>query len=117
MQIQRIQSLWLILALGCMVAFIVLPFGSIVLPEGEVALLRSFDFLGLIIPAGLAALLLLIGLFSFKNLATQRSETVLALLMELVAVGITVYILCDNATQGVIEWGWPTAFQIGRAHV
>ncbi len=112
MQIQRIQNLWLFLALGCMVAFIVLPFGRLELPGQEVANLKSFDFVGLIIPAGLAALMQLLGLFSFMNPATQRSEAMLGVLMSLVTVGITVYILCDRATVGVIEWGWASAFAL-----
>lgn len=113
MQIQRIQTLWLLFALGCMVAFIVLPFGHIELPGVGVGDLRSYDFLGLIIPAGLAALLQLIGIFSYKSIGNQRSIVVLALMMVLVSIGITVYILCDRATQGIIEWGWPTAFLAG----
>ena len=109
MQIQRIQTLWLLAALGCMVAFIVLPFGYLSI-DNAVAALRSYDFLGLIIPAGLAALFLLVSIFSFKAPATQRSIVLLSLMMTLVSVGITVYLLCDRATQGVIEWAWPTAF-------
>lgn len=110
MQIQRIQTIWLILALASMVAFIVMPFGTLDVPGVGVTALRPYDFTGLIIPAGLAALFMLLAIVGFRNLSTQRSETVLALMMTLVSVGITVYVLCDRATIGVIEWGWPVVF-------
>lgn len=109
MQIQRIQTLWLILALASMVAFIAMPFGTLDVPGVGVTPLRPYDFTGLIIPAGLAALFMLLAIAGFKNLSTQRSETVLALMMTLVTVGIAVYVLCDRATIGVIEWGWSPA--------
>lgn len=112
MQIQRIQTLWLLAALGCMVAFIVMPFGSLEIPGEGVAALKPFDFMGLLIPAGLAALIQLVAIFSYKTPSNQRSETVLGILMSLVAVGVTVYILCDRATLGTIHWGWPSVFAL-----
>lgn len=112
MQIQRIQTLWLIIALGCMVAFIVLPFGHLDI-DGAVAPLRSYDFVGLIIPAGIAALVQLISIFSYHNPASQRGMVWLSFMMTLVSVAIAVYILCDRATQGTIEWAWPVAFLAG----
>lgn len=112
MQIQRIQTLWLLAALGCMVAFIVMPFGSLALPGEVVAPLKPFDFIGLLIPAGLAALMQLVAIFSYRTPSNQRSETMLGILMSLVAVGVTVYILCDRATMGTIRWGWPSVFAL-----
>ena len=112
MQIQRIQTLWLLAALGCMVAFIVMPFGSLEIPGEGVAALKPFDFMGLLIPAGLAALIQLVAIFSYKTPSNQRSEAVLGILMALVAVGITVYILCDRATLGTIHWGWSSVFAL-----
>lgn len=113
MQIQRIQTVWLILALGCIIAFIVLPFATLVAPEGTDVLkgaLHSWDFFGLIIPVALAALFFFIAIFTYKNLALQRSVVILALMMVLVSIGITLYVLCAGDTFGTTEWRWETAF-------
>lgn len=112
MQIQRIQTLWLILALGCMVAFIVLPFATLDIPGTGMAEMYPYTFYGLIIPAGLAALFMLLAVFGYKNLKAQRSEIVLALMMTLVAVGITAYLIFDRASVGVIEWRWTVVFPV-----
>lgn len=113
MQIQRIQTVWLILALGCMIAFVVLPFATLVVPEGAAeveAALHSWDFFGLIIPVSLATLFFFIAIFVYKNLVLQRSVTILALMMVLVSIGITLYILCAGDTSGATEWRWETIF-------
>lgn len=114
--IQRIQTIWLLLTLGCMIAFIVLPFGSLnVLEQGTLVPYQLFpyDFIGLIIPAGLAVVMSLIAIFTFRNLGLQKSVTLLTLMMVVVSIGITVYVLCDRATMGQITWCWPTAFLAG----
>lgn len=116
--LQRIQTIWLVLTLGCIVAFIVLPFGEYIdpLPAGHEleASLHSWDFLGLIIPVGLAAVLSFIAIFTYKNLSLQKSCTVLTLAMVLIGIGITIYVLCDAATVGTFKWAWETSF-IGGA--
>lgn len=116
MQIQRIQTLWLILALGCMVVFIVLPFGTLVVPDNgaeATGALHSWDFIGLIIPVGLAALFHFIAIFSYKTPALQRSVAILGLMMVLVSIGITVYVLCAGDTFGTTRWTYVPAFLAG----
>lgn len=117
MQIQRIQTLWLVLALGCMIAFLVLPFGHI---EGLIINglpyetdLVSYDFMGLIVPLAIAMILTVIDIFAYSNLGQQIKFTILTLMMELVTAGIAVYVLCDKSTSGVITWNWSMAFIAG----
>lgn len=112
--IQRVQTLWLLLALTCMIAFICLPFGELDLAAGtEVGYLFAYDFVGLIIPAGLGVVLSIIAIFSFSKLPVQKSCVILTIMMVLVTIGITVYILCDTATAGTFRWHWETVFAFG----
>lgn len=109
MQIQRIQTLWLIIAFGCILAFILLPFGALASPaDGGIADVEfhSWDFVGLIIPAALAALLDVISIFCYRNLSLQRRVTYISLMMLIVSTCITLYILCAGDTR----WQFAVAF-------
>lgn len=114
--LQRIQTVWLLLALACLIAFIALPFGTLTIPDGgveAVGQLFAYDFIGLIVPAALAVILSLIAIFAYSNLGFQKSCVLLSIAMTLVSIGITVYILCDRATEGTISWTWCGAFTLG----
>ena len=116
MQIQRIQTLWLIVALACMVAFMFIPFGTISIAGAGEAMLYPYDLWGVVIPAALAVLFLLVAVFSYKNLPVQRREVVLSAMMELVTAGVALYVLFDSATEGSIGRGWSVAL-VGVAFV
>lgn len=111
--IQRIQTIWLLLTLACMVAFIAMPFGTLNLTingVAESAMLFPYDFIGLLIPAALAGIMALIAIFTFRNLGLQRNIVTLSLLMTIVTIGLTAYILFDKASTGEITWRWEPAF-------
>lgn len=114
MQLQRIQTVWLIAALGCLVAFLVLPFGWLdgVSDNGKLldGALKSYDFLGLIVPLGLAIILGAMAICSFRRPAYQTSLVWLEVMMTLVTIGVTVYVLCDLTNNGTIQWNWTDAF-------
>ena len=117
MQLQRVQTVWLILALGCLVAFLVLPFGWLdhVYDQGKYieGSLKSYDFLGVIVPLGIAIILGAVAICSFRNPAYQTSVVLLELMMTLVTVGVVVYVLCDYTNNGIIRWNWCDAFLCG----
>lgn len=110
MQIQRIQSIYLLLAAIVTGIFIFIPFGTLTLDVDDstlkaVAELKPFDFIGLLLPAGLSALLLLVDIFLFNNLKLQKTVLTFATLLNLVSIIVVIYILTDSASQGTIAWG------------
>lgn len=117
MQLQRIQTVWLILALGCLVAFLVLPFGWLdnVQDDGITVSgpLMSYDFLGVIVPLGFAIILGAMAVCSFRRPAYQASLVWLEAMMTLVTIGVAVYVLCDFTNNGTICWNWSDAFLCG----
>lgn len=117
MQLQRIQTVWLILALGCLVAFLVLPFGWLDnVQDGSNLVsgpLMSYDFLGVIVPLGLAIILGAMAICNFRCPAYQLSLVWLEVMMTLVTVGVSVYVLCDYTNNGTICWNWSDAFICG----
>ena len=108
MQIQRIQSLLLLIAAVCMAVFTCLPFGYWTQPleDGSrvIAPITAYDFIGLLIPAVTGTILLLIDIFLFKNFKLQKTVLIISMMMTLVCIGIVIYINCDHATIGTLHW-------------
>lgn len=117
MQIQRIQSLLLLIAVICMATFIFVPFGSWTeaLADGSTAVvsLKAYDFIGMLIPAGVAVILLAVDIFMYKNFSQQKTVLLIAIMMILVTIGLVIYINCDHATQGTLHWGGSGLMALG----
>lgn len=108
MQIQRIQSVFLLLAFALMVVFIFVPFGFLTLTEGATQVLvdlKAVSMVGVLLPAGIGAVLYLLDIFLFNNLKLQKTVLIFAIMMTVVTAGIVCYVNFDHATQGTLHWG------------
>ena len=114
--IQRIQTLYLVIAIGLMVAFFFVPFGyniDTVAPESaliEQPLTGLNQGLSLIIPVSLSLLTMVIAVFSFKSLSGQKALIVLAALLIGACAGVVIYYLTagysDTNPQVAIRTVW-----------
>lgn len=108
MQIQRIQSLLLLIACVLSVIFIFVPFGILTIPldGGQEAIveLKALNMYGLLCPVGIAAVLLLLDIFLYKNLRLQRQVLIFGIMMLVVSIGIVIYVNFDHATLGNLHW-------------
>ncbi len=108
MQIQRIQSLLLLLAGVLTAVFIFVPFGSLILDKDGMQFiveLTAANIYAVLCPAGIAAVLLLLDIFLYKNLRLQKQVLIIGIMMLIVSIGIVIYVNFDHATQGTIHWG------------
>ena len=97
--IQRIQTLYLIVAIGLMVAFFFVPFGysidtvksaGAVMEQGLTGLNQG---LSLIIPVSLSLLTMAIAIFSFRSLSGQKALIGLSALIIGACIGVVIYYL------------------------
>ena len=96
MQLQRIQSLWLLVAVVCCAVSLFLPWLNV---GPEVALTPLKDvFLGVLV--GLSGLLPLIGIFSFRSLRRQKQICAISALMSVFALG---YVLAQSLMNSEAE--------------
>lgn len=96
--IQRIQTVYLIIAIGLMIAFFFMPFGYTQLADPAIGqykeqALKGIEFLGLIIPTALAILTMVIAVFSFRKLQVQQTLVIVAALFIGACVGVVIYVL------------------------
>lgn len=82
MQIQRLQTLWLLIAVACATASLFATWWT-----ADALKVTPLDNPMLMIISCLSAVLSLVGLFMFKNLRRQKLVSLLAALMALLAVG------------------------------
>lgn len=103
MVIQRFQTLFLIVAAALMAAFIFVPVGYSVVTEGPVETIvqdwTPCQFMGILIPAAIAAVLLVVDVFLFRRMPLQKSVAWIAFLLILATAGVTIYVL----TSGMME--------------
>lgn len=97
--IQRIQTLYLIIAIGLMVAFFFVPFGYSIdtVKSSDAVIEQSLtglnQGLSLIIPVSLSLLTMAIAIFSFKSLSGQKALIVLSALIIGACIGVVIYYL------------------------
>lgn len=105
MVIQRWQSVLLFLACVCMVIFLLIPFGAAIDAQSADSLtpMMPVEHPVFFILNVLAAVLLLIDIFMFKNLKKQKMVLIIAMLM-IVASEICVLIMTWNDPYQY-EWG------------
>lgn len=102
MVIQRIQTLYLILGIALMTVFFFLPFGYeklIDLATGQFTLdpMKAIDRVGFIIPTAASILLMILAVFSFKKLPTQKLFVILSALITLAEAIMVVYWITAGA--------------------
>lgn len=97
MVIQRFQTLFMIVAAALLAIFIFVPFGFSEIIEADSCRIvqdwTACDFIWLLIPVALAAVLLLVAVFMFRNMPLQKGMVYISLMLTLAAIGITAYIL------------------------
>lgn len=124
MVIQRIQTLYIILAIAMMVAFFFVPFGYEKLVDestGALSLtpLKAIDAIGFIIPTAVTILLLFVSIFMFRTMPTQKLFVILSILITLAEAGMVVYIIVsgsvdtDPIVKSATTWGGGGLLLIG----
>lgn len=97
MVIQRIQTLFLLIASALCITFIFTPFGyTAIIEDGQQAILEPLyakNIVGLLIPAAASALILLIDIFLFKNMPLQKTMAWIGFAAILATIGAVIYIL------------------------
>ncbi|MDE6328595.1 MAG: DUF4293 domain-containing protein [Duncaniella sp.] len=96
MQIQRIQSLYIFLAVVAMAIFIIVPYGQAVDLTANPAVtekLYTMSEYGLLIPSCVVVILLLAGLFLYRNLSLQRTVVMVTLMLTLATIAVVCFAL------------------------
>lgn len=106
MQIQRIQTVYIFLALVAMIIFIFVPYGAVThVGDNPVSCesLMTYSEFGILIPAAAAAILLFIDIFLYRNLALQRKVLNICLLLTLCCIAVTCFTLFKEADAQGLE--------------
>lgn len=94
--LQRVQTLFLIIAIGLTVAFFFIPFGyAPVVDEatGQSMLkpLKCSEFIGLIVPSVVSIVLMIVTIFTYRNYPLQKLFAVLSCIALIATVGVVIY--------------------------
>ena len=116
MVIQRIQTLYLLLAVLFMTIFLFVPFGYTTFAEaGDAAVdvWHPLDIVGLLVPTCAAIFLMIVAVFLFKSQSTQRLVVIFSLLLTIATIGVVIYFMVSgfvdsNPAVNVVKtsWGW-----------
>lgn len=114
MQIQRIQSLYIVLSILVMAIFIFTPYGTVTSIDGAGTPAESFALCtltewGLCIPSALTVIILVIGLFTYRQPKQQRGIVRLGLILTLCCIGVACFALfkepeAENLTVSPTVW-------------
>ena len=100
MQIQRIQTLYILLAIITMVVFLFVPYGTVVsVADQSVSPISLSDWTewGILLPVLATIVALVCSLFYFKKLSGQRQIVTTALLLTLATIGVVCFTLFKQA--------------------
>jgi len=94
--LQRIQTVFLIIAIGFTIAFFFVPFGCApVVDEATrqfvLQPLKCTEFIGLIVPSTVSIILMVITIFLFRNYKLQKFFAVLSCISLLATIGVVIY--------------------------
>ncbi len=94
--LQRIQTVFLIIAIGFTIAFFFVPFGyAPVVDEATrqftLQPLKCTEFIELIVPSALSIILMVIAIFLFRNYKLQKFFAVLSCISLLATIGVVIY--------------------------
>ena len=100
MQIQRIQTVYIFLALVAMAVFMVVPYGVVTaLGQTPVAseYLYSMAEYGILIPIAAIIILLLLDIFLYRNMPLQRTVLVISFMITLAVIATVCFALYKEA--------------------
>lgn len=100
MQIQRIQTVYIFLAMVAMAIFLIVPYGEIHFigsqPVVSEKLYTMYEY-GLLIPVAATVLLLIVDIFFYRNMPLQRTVLTISLLLTLCCIAVVCFILFKQA--------------------
>ena len=100
MQIQRSQTLYIVLSILAMAIFGVVPYGEVIDltadPQVSTSLYTMSEY-GILIPAGAVIILLLTDMFLFRNMPLQRTVLVICLMLTLALIATVCFALYKQA--------------------
>lgn len=99
--IQRAQTLYILIALGLMIAFFFVPFAYIPTLDAQtgeyvVGSIKAIEFTGLVIPVSICILLLAVAFLSFKTLNVQKITVIVSALLSAACIGVVVYVITSG---------------------
>ncbi len=106
MQIQRIQTVYIFLAFVAMVIFIFVPYGQVVAVDGEAVTGETLLVMkewGILIPVAVAAVLLLVDIFLYRDLKLQRKTLVISLMLTLAVIATVCFALYKQGDSEAIN--------------
>ena len=94
--IQRIQTLFLLIAIGLAVAFLFIPFGYAPVCDDathayELMPMKGKDFIGLIVPIVTSVVFMIAAIFTYKKYPLQKLMTVLSGISIVATIGVVIY--------------------------
>ncbi len=89
--IQRVQTIYLLLAALACIAFIFVPFGQIKTPEGGAETWAIKQVTPIMISAIVVAAVSLISIFLFKNRKAQMKVVLVNIILSVVVIGLFVF--------------------------
>lgn len=100
MQIQRIQTVYIFLAIVAMAIFMVMPYGEVVAlgatPIVSQPLYTMAEY-GILIPVAAIIILLLVDMFLYRNMPLQRTVLVISLMITLAVIATVCFALFKEA--------------------
>lgn len=115
--LQRIQTLFLLIAIGLTVAIFFVPFGYA--PALDETAHQAFmqplvvsDFLCLILSTGASLVAMVAAIFTFRNYPLQKLMTALSAVFILTTIGVVIYAIItpyvevDADISIATSWGW-----------
>lgn len=100
MQIQRIQTVYIFLAIVAMAIFMVVPYGEVVAlgstPVVSQPLYTMAEY-GILIPVAAIIILLLVDMFMYRNMPLQRTVLVISLMITLAVIATVCFALFKEA--------------------
>lgn len=100
MQIQRIQTVYIFLALVAMAVFMVVPYG-VVIALGQTPVASEYLYTmaeyGILIPVAAIIILLLLDIFLYRNMPLQRTVLVISFMITLAVIATVCFALYKEA--------------------
>ena len=100
MQIQRIQTLYIFLAVVAMAIFIIVPYGEVDFISNQPVVtekLYTMTEYGILTPAAAALLLMIVDIFMYSNIGLQKTVLTIAMLLTLCCIAVVCFTLFKQA--------------------
>lgn len=94
--IQRIQTVYLLLVVIACIAYIFVPFGQIITPEGNYETWAIKQVTPIMIENIMVAVLAFISIFLFKNRKTQMKVVLVNILLSVLLIGLFLFGLTQH---------------------